>query len=72
MTDSQTETRSMLIARAIAAVEVAPTLIKRAEDNLAMLTDEEIVEIIGRADDRRQRAQKWLDAQQEKQTSSNL
>lgn len=62
--DGQTDTRSTLIARAIAAVEVAPTLIKRAEDNLAMLTDEEIIEIIERADDRRQRAQNWLDAQQ--------
>jgi thymidylate kinase len=60
MTDNQKEHRSTLIARAIAAVGVAPTMRKRAEDNLAMLTEEEIVQIIERADDRRLRAQKWV------------
>ncbi len=75
MTDRQTETRSMLIARAIAAVEVAPTLRNRAEENLAKLTDEEITEIIERADDRRQRAQKWLewlDAQGDREVTPSL
>lgn len=62
MTDGQTNARSMLIARAIAAVEVVPTLRKRAEENLSILADEEIIEIIERANDRRQRAQNWLDA----------
>ena len=75
MTDTQKEHRSTLIARAIDAVGVAPTLRKRAEDNLAMLTDEEIIDIIERTDDRRQRAQKWvewIDAQQERETKPSL
>jgi hypothetical protein len=53
--------RDELIDRAITAVGVAPSLRKRAAENLAKLSNDEIVEHIECADNLRLRAQLFLD-----------
>lgn len=60
MTDDRA--RVELIARAISAVSVPPSLHERATENLRDLSNEEIVERIERADNLRQRAQNILDS----------